>query len=271
MDKCEFLDTAFKPPQLPKKPDTIKTWCAMIGNEIGEGYRVDSLVTDATSQPHEIFRYPSEYCSPAAARLFKSMRGDAAMISNLHATTDGGSKPLISKDSAIEKNRPCWRDIIEALPVGILTVSVFTEESKRRFWLNAPLTITGSSWQPYLHWRNISRVLTIDVSVLQKVLATIEPIYSLGFSKDAILNGLFDNFQQVSRLGFAETSKLESSISLYRDSDELLLATFVAQKTLPDVQKIKGDIQSCQLNNKTFLAVAPALPEMEPGTQLSLL
>lgn len=243
MDKCTLLCSAFSPPALERQPTPVSALCAMTGRQITEGYRVDSLVTEATSQPHEIFRYPSEWCSVEAARLFKSMRGPASMLSNLFANAERGVKPLVSKESAVAQDRPCWRDILESLPLGIFTVAVFTEESKRRFWLDAPLTLTGQAWRPYLHWRNVSRVLTVDVERLKALLSQVENVYSLGFSKDAILRGLFDNYQQVQRFGFSATQRLESELLPYRDSDELLLAAFVAQK-LPDVVEQQTQLQS---------------------------
>lgn len=267
MDKANFICDRYNPPPLDDPPVQVSTLCAMTGVPIEEGYRVDRLVTDTTSQPHEIFKLPSEYCSVASARLFKSMRGDASMLGNLFVNDDGGSKPMVSRDSATKGNRPCWHDLIVELQPDQWTVAVFTEESKRRFWLDAPLCLTGPRWRPYLHWNNCSRVLTVDLLRLKDALKLCEQIYSYGFSKDAILTGLFDNFQQVQKFGVVRTSQLESQLLRYRDSDELLLAAFVVQKNPSIIAEPLPQKETQKLCQPTFLETQ--LPEPAQG-QLSL-
>lgn len=225
-----FLCAGMNPPTLEKPPTVIDAHCAMTGRKIEEGYRVDFLVTDATSQPHEIFKYPSDWCSVETARLFKSMRGEASLLGNLFVSADGGSKPMVSRDSATKANRPCWHDLVMALEPEQWTVAVFTEESKRRFWLDAPLCLTGKAWRPYLHYGNCSRVLTVDLARLKETLVLAESIYTVGFSKDAMLYGLFDNFQQVQKTGYVNTLTLERHLLPYRGTDELLLSCFIVQK-----------------------------------------
>jgi hypothetical protein len=160
MNKCKFLDNAFRPPD-PKKVVIHQieeaARCAMDGVPIAEGYMVKDLVTSATNQPHEIFKFNSEHASAEAGRLFKSMRGPASMLGNLIALPSGGLKPMVSRDSATKAERPCWHDLVLNLEVGQPCVAVFTEEAKRRFWINAPLAFTGPDWRPYLHWRSVSR------------------------------------------------------------------------------------------------------------------
>lgn len=59
MDKSIFLCNALNPPELPDPPIPVDTRCAMTGRPINSGYPVSDLVTDATSQPHEIFKFPT--------------------------------------------------------------------------------------------------------------------------------------------------------------------------------------------------------------------
>lgn len=267
MDKASFICDRYNPPALDDPPVQVQGLCAMTGVPITEGYRVDYLVTDVTSQPHEIFKLPSEYCGVAAARLFKSMRGDAAMLGNLFVSDAGGVKPMVSRDSAIKGNRPCWHDLIMALEPNQWTVAVLTEESKRRFWLDAPLCLTGPWWRPYLHWGSCSRVLTVDLPLLQRVLALCEQVYSYGFSKDAMLTSLFDNFQQIGKIGFTRTAELERQLSSYRGTDELLLACFVVQKNPSIVAEPLPQKEAKTECQPTFLETPP----LEPAQgQLSL-
>ena len=266
-DKCTFLCSAMNPPALDSPPAAIDARCAMTGRPITEGYRVDSLVTDATSQPHEIFRFTSEWCSAEAARLFKAMRGDTAMIGNVFAGENGGSKPMVSRDSATKGGRPCWHDLIMQLQPNQWTVAVFTEESKRRFWLEAPLCLTGPTWRPYLHYGNCSRVLTVNLDKLQQVLPLCETIYSYGFSKDAMLTTLYDNFQQVQKYGFSRTTVLEAQLSPWRDTDELLLSAFVVQKNPNIIAEPLPQKETRKLCQPTFLET----PSPEPAQgQLAL-
>jgi hypothetical protein len=268
MDKSIFLCNALNPPELPDPPIPVDTRCAMTGRPISDGYLVSNVVTDVTSQPHEIFKFPTTHCSVETARLFKAMRGEVSLLGNLFAgDATGGHKPMVSRDSAAKGGRPCWHDLIMALKPGEWTVAVFTEESKRRFWLDAPLCVTGSAWRPYLHYGNCSRVLTVNLDKLQQVLRLCETIYSYGFSKDAMLTTLFDNYGQVQKFGFSRTVPLEAQLSPYRDTDELLLACFVVQKNpsiIAEPSPQKETKTECQ---PTFLETPP----LEPAQgQLSL-
>lgn len=232
MNKISLLCEGFSPAQLANPPQQVPvgTRCAMGGHLIEDGYLTRHLVTGATSQPHEIFEVPSDWCSVEAARLFKSMRGEAAMLGNIFAEPGKGVKPMVSRDSATANRRPCWHDLITGLAPVTECVAVFTEESKRRFWIDAPLSITGKDWRPYLHWRNVSRVLSVDLLTLQETLVVVSDVYSRGFSKPAILSSLCENHNLVIQFGFREVARLDHQLSSLRGSDELLLATFIVQK-----------------------------------------
>ncbi|NBC16686.1 MAG: hypothetical protein GVY18_05130 [Bacteroidetes bacterium] len=243
-----LLHDAFEPPPVTErygepKPLPPGSICAISGEPISEGFRSESLLTRASSAPHEIFPvYTSDYVSVEAARCYKHFRG--GLTGNLLAVErpDGsveGHRPMVSLDSANSQGRSNWQRILygldphATLEEGGRCLAIFTEEFQRRLWLDARLSTVGPYWQPYLYSGSLQRTLTVDLIELQHILALCEYVYSLGFTKDHLLHGLLNSrsMAAVREHGFPRIRQLDAILDDYRESDELLLAVFVAQRT----------------------------------------
>lgn len=243
-DVIDFLIQAFHPPT-PEKPNLLpeNALCALTGNLIEYGYPVKTIITNTSADIPDTFRYISDFVSVPAARCYKA---SGLLRGNLLALNRTGLRPFVSQDSSTNE-RPSWRSVIfNKLTSGTQTVAIFTDESKRRLWPNARLSIFGEYWQPYLNaspWPGsapVSRLLTVNASHVRKCLRLVEEIYSIGFSKPAIAIGLLhpSNRKKIQAIGITQAKEYENQISLWRDKDEFLLSIFVAQKM--------EDIEQCQ-------------------------
>ncbi len=239
MRTIEFLENAFwdylaDVDSLIESPPAGEV-CAMMGTLIeGVGCRLKKVVSVASADIADTFRYRSEWLSEDVARLYKSSR---VLRGNLLALPGRGVRPFVSSESATEA-RPCWRDLIFSSPVGTQTVAIFTNESKRRLWPSATLSIFGSLWRPFFNGPPYKggvaqgRSLAVDVWKLRECLALVERVYSAGFSKRLIEGGLIgvSARKQIDKIGLEPVRRLEGEVAPWRGSDEFLLSLFVAQK-----------------------------------------
>lgn len=237
INKINLLFQAFQPPELKANiqiHEINNGICAISGNKINQGVKIVDIVTGATNQPHEIFRVTgTEYVSVEAARLFKHMRG--GMIGNLLATPHNGNKPMVSRETAIKSNRPCWMDIVNMIEIGTPTVAVFSIDTKRRLWLSAQMGIVGDNWRVFLHDKSVSKNITVSIDQLRRCLQLLEKIYVCGFSKNHMSSSLYDySVIKKQNLSFKEVSKLENKLAPWRTTDEFLLAKFIVQKPLTE-------------------------------------
>jgi hypothetical protein len=237
LNKVKLLFDAFQPPEIDIESESLaNSICAISGEHITSGIPIVKLVTGATNQPHEIFRVANtQHVSVESARLFKNMRGGGSggMVGNLLATPAGGDKPMVSRESAIKANRRCWMDILNEIEPGTPTVAIFSTDTKRRLWLLAELSIVGHAWRVYLHEGETSRNLTVDIYRLRKCLALLEQIYSIGFSKIAMRESLYDlAAMRKARISYRDVARLESDLNQWRGTDEFLLSLFVVQKSV---------------------------------------
>lgn len=249
MNKAHLLHDAFDVPARPEQdaPVPIGSVCALTGAPIRRGVEANSLLTRASSAPHEIFLVASaKYVSLESARCYKYFKG--GLTGNLLAvgrnaspvgdSMPAGVRPMVSTDSAEDKERPCWQRVVYGtdpyfnLETGRQTLAIFTPEIKRRLWLDARLSTVGPHWQPHLDWGPHQRTLTVDFARLRQVLALCEYTYSLGFAKDNLLKGLFETpkMDLLREVGFARTRQLDEALTPYRNTDELLLSCFIVQR-----------------------------------------
>lgn len=236
-NKVDLLCAAFEPPpiDLPVVP-LVEGVCAISGKRIDAGVAIRAIVTSATNQPHEIFKVPhTQYVSLEAARLFKCMKA-GGMTGNLLAVLlngqPAGYKPMVSRESASKAGRACWHDLVLSLPLGALTVAIFSTDTKRRFWPFAYLSVVGEAWTVYLHDDSVSQNITVSISRLRACLALLAQIYDAGFSKQAMREGLFDlRAWQQSGLPWQTVMDLESQLVVWRSTPEFQLALFIVQRT----------------------------------------
>lgn len=263
--KTQLLDEAYDVPDLREvdlrtaRPARAGERCALTGEYVNAGDTVveaESLLTSASSQPHEIFVVPdATHVTLHAARCYKHFHG--GLTGNLLAIRRGestfGVSPMISNASADEQGRPSWQRIIygidehAALIGGDITLAVVTEESKRRLWLDAHVARfdPDGDWSLYMFWtgargQSFAQNVVVHVPQLRAVLALSEYAYTLGFSKDALLRGLFHApYPVISEVGVTRTRELDAVLDSYRGSPELPVACCVVQRA-PTIDNLES-------------------------------
>lgn len=203
--------------------------CPICGTEFDEGCHLTKhkIIKPTTGDLADIFRDASWICPDCAAAFVDSR----TLTSNVLVVEHVGYKPVVSDASATE-DRPTWRQLIRTLPDGVQTVAIVTSNTKRRLWPRAVVSTWGEHWQPLFVDGDVDRLLTVNVYKLRECLDIIEQVYNLGFSKQAIASGLIDSSQMkaIKTIGLPVVAEFERTLILWRDTDEFLIALFVAQK-----------------------------------------
>lgn len=239
---ANFLQKSFALPNLSDIPQFCDAHCAITGEHVTQGYPIKQIVRKAMGDVADIIGI-GEWLSVEAAQCLKASK---ILRGNLLGLPDKGIHPFISQESATAE-RPCWRELLMSLSLGIQTVAIFSDESKRRLWPFARLSFFGENWQPLLNANGICRNLMINVSILREYLTSVEEIYTIGFSKQSIKQSLLDsvNSKWIHAIGIRQTILYENTLSAWRGSDEFLLAVFVAQKR-PDMVKQEQKKKQCK-------------------------
>jgi hypothetical protein len=234
----EMLSAAFASElvEQPTEEAPAGAICALTGRPLeGVGCRLKKIVSAASADIADTFRFQSEWVLPVTARLYK---GSKILRGNLLATPEVGLRPFVAQESATEE-RPCWRDVIFSLEEGTPTVAIFSDESKRRLWPAAVVSSFGPNWRPFFHaapykgGMGESRLLMVNGAALRECLTLLEQIYSQGLPKRLIAQDLIcvNGRKHIDRLGFDIVRAWESELATWRGRDEFLLGLFVAQKT----------------------------------------
>lgn len=272
VDRVSLLFEAFRPrdPGIKEYDVPPGTVCAIGGRPITRGCLIADVVTDTTARPHEIFRCGGDYVSVEATWLYKAAaRTGGGIAGNLFAAEgQPGVRPMLSRDSADKQGRKAWPDLIMELEAGIPNVAIITTESKRRLWLDARASVTGDSWQPYLCWGNADRTLTVSLRWVQELLPIAEEAYTLGWSKQDLLDGLLHagRVKLVQKVGMGRALELERAFAAWRGSDELLLAAAVVQKSRTPINTPTKE-EACQTHSKHS---SVTISSSEPSDQLTL-
>lgn len=273
VDRVSLLFEGFQ----PRDPGIIEhdvppgTVCAIGGHLITRGCLIADVVTETTARPHEIFRCGGDYVSVEATWLYKAAARTGGGISGNMLAIEGapGERPMLSRDSADKQGRRSWPDLIMDLPAGVAAVAVITVESKRRLWLDTRASITGDAWQPYLCWGTTDRTLTVSLRRVQELLPVAEEAYTLGWSKQDLLDGLLHagRSKLVQKVGLTRALELERTFAAWRGSDELLLAAAVVQKARNPITPMEENTP-CQIHSQEPLS--PKVPSQPQSDQLGL-
>lgn len=215
------------------------THCAITGQPISFGYRAQDMTGEATAEFLDCFRGGVHgWVSEAAGRCFKNAdprKGNPTSRSFLIFHNGPCWTPLISREAATEQGRGCWSDLIrEVWPArqGQICLALITTDTKKRLWPRARVGALGCRTPVMLYDGElaINEVRMIDWPRLIECLDAVEEVYSAGFSKDSIQEGLFGNAKAVKENGFARTRFLENWLKPWRETPEFLMALLVAQK-----------------------------------------
>lgn len=215
------------------------TTCAITGQPIARGFRVADMVTDATAEFLDCFRGGVHgWVSENAARCFKNAdpkKGNPTARSFLIFQGGPCYVPLINRAAAREQGRPCWSDLVrEVWPErrGQICLAILTTDTKKRLWPRARVGALGSKTPVLLYDGEmaLNEVRLIDWEALVDCLELVEEIYTCGFGKEAIAEGLFFNMTVAMKVGIDFTLRLEKRLVSWRARPEFAMALLIAQR-----------------------------------------
>lgn len=227
------------PLSTPPQPVPPGTTCAITGQPINVGYPVADMVTDATNEFLDCFRGGVHgYVSDAAARCFKNSdpkKGNPTARAAMIFEDGTYYNPLISRDSAIKNERPCWSELVrDVWPVraGQRLLIILTTDMKRRLWIRSRVGTLGARTPVFYYDSETAgnESLLIDWSRLVECLDAVEEVYTAGFVKPSIRECLWRQTKAVEEVGFAQTRASERAMQGWRGTPEFQVATLIAQK-----------------------------------------
>jgi hypothetical protein len=225
----------------PPRPVPLGTVCAITGVPIAEGYTVGEMTTEATTEFLDCFRGGGRgadgHVEEAAARCFKSANpraGNPCARSHL-AFPDAYYAPLIAREAATERGRPCWSDLARAIwPArrGQICLCLITTDTKKRLWHKARTGPLGRATPVYYHDAATigGATLWVDWPALLDCLDLVEEVYTSGASKARIRTSLFGAASLAEGIGFRRLAAYERRLESWRARPEFALATLIAQR-----------------------------------------
>lgn len=227
---------------LPNPPVEVPggACCAVTGKLITRGYPVADMTTEATAEFLDFFRGGMNgYVAEETARCIKINAAPSAGNPTARATmvfADGTYyNPLISTESAAKQERPCWSQLVREIwpaRAGQPVLIILTTDMKKRLWPRARVGALGNS-TPVLYYdskSNGNEVFRIDWPEMLRVLDLVEEVYSKGFSKAAIVEGLPRAWKATLALGLGETIRWDRQLAFWRGSQAFQMAVLIAQK-----------------------------------------
>jgi len=222
------------PPELEKHVwRELDTTCAITGEHITEGIPWDKVIPASTGEYLDLLHgmtFP--YISLPAAAAFK---GSWNMGSRLIFEDGTHYHPLISADSAAtDGERPCWRDLVRQVwpeRQGQRCVCIVTDDFKKKVWPRAAIGSLGGNTPVYLldAKRHVSRNLSVNWPMFVSVLDLVEEIYTAGFNKWAITDGLLSDYKNFSA-NPRTAMDFEQRLTALRPTPEFAVSVLIAQK-----------------------------------------
>lgn len=202
--------------------------CATCGVIVTEGVSHERINQESFSQQGDFFQYGS-HCCPACAWLYSDARKTHRGVI---AAGDWIAWPLISVETAAgDPGRPSWLDALRhlaTLPPDTPVAGVMTSDPKPRFWPRARL---GTTARPalYVHWpdHDLSNLVRFETRQALAVADLAIEALTLGFSKRAIIGGLYRDFARVLRAGQPALA-LEQQLAAWRSDPAFLPAALAA-------------------------------------------
>lgn len=207
----------------PNLPSAGWGRCAVCGTHHWRTFAAAAFIRPSTGDVADIFRHGEVLCVDCAA-LFANSHFTGGML----AIAGNYYKPLV----IAKGDRPAWRDLIRSIPIGTETVAIITSNTKRRLWPNAPRSTFGPQWQVFFAVDNVERILTVEAGRLRKCLDIVEELYNAGIAKSLLGESLMAALPPpiIRKIGLRKVLEYEREIAPWRGTDELMIATYVAQK-----------------------------------------
>lgn len=242
---ADILARALDLPPIGRLLDPVPsgTCCAITGAPIAHGYPVMEITTDATNEFIDTFHgEPHGWLSESAARCFKGGGPGGALSRAVVAFADGTCyQPLIARESARAQERHCWSELARGIwprRRGEPVVILLTTDTKKRLWPRARVGPLGAATPVLLYDSSLAAAQTpcIDWPRMLDVLCLVEQVYSAGFSKRAICEGITREWNVAQRVGMGQTLVWERALRHVRPQIEFMMAILIAQRD-PIAQK----------------------------------
>lgn len=210
----------------------LDTYCAITGEHLTTGIEARHVIPASTGEYLDLLHgLTLPYLSIAAATAYK---GSWNLGSRLIFEDGTHYHPFISAASANKSSRTYWsalvRDVYPAKK-GIQCTCIITADFKKRIWPRAAVGALGNHVPVLLYdtGRGIFKNLFVDWRRLIEVLEIVEEIYTAGYSKEAIVGGLYTNYAEFSAdVGLA--LDYEARLEKVRHLAEFKIAILIAQK-----------------------------------------
>ena len=221
------------PDKLSDRIETgLDTVCCITGERITEGIPWKYVIPSSTGEYLDLMHGMTfEYMSLDAARAFK---GSSNMGSRMLFSDGTGYHPYIASSSADKSERTYWSALVrEVWPErsGQECAVIVTSDFKKKIWPRARVGTLGVNTPVLLYDtdRIELRNLTIDWGRLVTVLDFVEEVYTLGFTKRAIAEGLFCDYGAFSD-NVLLALEYENHLKSVRPTAEFAVAILIAQK-----------------------------------------
>lgn len=190
------------------------------------GYPQEAVFSKSTGAVSVLATIPSgRICAHCTALWGEPKKWARAIL----ATPGNVQFPTIAADT--KSDRPTWKQALTQLDRTQPRVCILTTDPKKRIWPFAQVS-QGDAMSMYLHdpSRGISGNRVVNLDALLSTLEQIEGIYSQGFSKISIENGLLNDLKRSQSIGIPQSVSLESRLQALRPTFEFLPALIIAQK-----------------------------------------
>jgi len=210
----------------------LDTTCCITGSRITEGIAWYRVIPASTGEYLDLMHGMTfEYMSLDAAAAFK---GSWNMGSRLIFEDGTAYHPYIASSSADANERTYWSALVrEVWPgrAGQQCLCIVAGDFKKKVWPRARVGPLGSDTPVYVldPDRFVSQNLTVNWERLIAMLDLMETIYTAGFSKAAIADGLYLHYaafgiDPVRAIGW------EAELQSVRGRPEFTMAILIAQR-----------------------------------------
>lgn len=221
---------ALPAPDLPLVEFDSPRHCCVTGEVVTSGYDAKTVFDGATGfHADTVTGLFGGVVSDATARVHKNSWN---MGSRVFTESGAHYRPLVSVKSAIEQQRPCWRDLARELSerhAGEQVVIILTDDFKKRHWHLCRAGFVGEATPVFVQNADhqVSGVLMVNWPRMIEMLDLLETLYTQGFTLASLATSLLS---QSKILPLIEAVKYEQQLSAMRGTPEFIVAHIIAQK-----------------------------------------
>ncbi len=230
MVKCMSLELPDKLERYIERD--IDTTCCITGKHITTGIPWKRVIPSSTGEYLDLMHGMAfKYMSLDAARAFK---GSWNMGSRMLFSDGTGYHPYIASSSADKNDRTYWSALIRDVwpgRAGQECVIIITSDFKKKIWPQAKVGVLGNSTPVLLYDtdRMELRNLVINWESVISTLDIVEEVYTKGFTKRGIGEGLFSDYGAFSE-DVARSLEYEELLQPLRALPEFAVSILIAQK-----------------------------------------